>query len=314
MQEVTTTTTTFGNSTFANGLCLCSQCFWSRYFEEQAGFSWKVEWFVLFVLMFVKLKSSIQTFWKGGHEEAERDRERRPSVRGEVGAVWSARAARAERQCFDHAWRGTEKVGGRSSIVTFVQHVLAHNCFYRGATRIYIYIYIHMNVHPFSEPDFTWEIAMILRAGSMILFTKFGCWVVWTLFGLFGSMEGAKLCEPPQRAGYTMAARQGKISAEASSICRPTVRYRTSIGSLPVLSAGCALNIFECLLHNEEDLRSMVEGSNQECFIWCGFLMLFQCLFISFHLWAYSQMQSKARDLRAAVWPVFKTHLSGSCA
>lgn len=171
-----------------------------------------------------------------------------------------------------------------------------------------------MNVHPFSEPDFTWEIAMILRAGSMILFTKFGCWVVWTLFGLFGSMEGAKLCEPPQRAGYTMAARQGKISAEASSICRPTVRYRTSIGSLPVLSAGCALNIFECLLHNEEDLRSMVEGSNQECFIWCGFLMLFQCLFISFHLWAYSQMQSKARDLRAAVWPVFKTHLSGSCA
>ena len=77
-------------------------------------------------------------------------------------------------------------------------------------------------------------------------------------------MSGAKLCEPPQRAGYTMAARQGKISAEASSICRATVRYRTSVGSLPVLSAGCALNIFECILRNEEDLRSMVEGSNQE--------------------------------------------------
>lgn len=145
MQEVATTTTTFGNSTFVNGLCLCSQCFWSRYFEEQAGFSWKVEWFVL---MFVKLKSSIHTFWKGGHEEAERDRERRPSVRGEVGAVWSARAARAERQCFDHAWRGTEKVGGRSSIVTFVQHVLAHNCFYRGATRIYILHYIMCILSP----------------------------------------------------------------------------------------------------------------------------------------------------------------------
>ena len=39
----------------------------------------------------------------------------------------------------------------------------------------FIYIYIYINVHPFSEPDFTWEIAMILRAGSMILFTKFGC-------------------------------------------------------------------------------------------------------------------------------------------